>query len=70
MMPCNIEEADESLLLHIPDVSKRFDRGLIKTVDSDVVIIATAAFQKNPVNELWIEFGKGKSIYSMRLYSI
>ena len=43
---CNIEEEDERLQLNTLDVSKSFDRVLIKTVDSDV-IIATVAFQKN-----------------------
>ena len=44
MMRCNVEEADERLLLHTLDVSKKFERVLIKTVDSYVVITATAAF--------------------------
>ena len=47
MMPCNIEQTVERLLLHTLDVSKGFGRVLIKTVDSDVVIIATIVFQNN-----------------------
>lgn len=46
IMHCNIEEADERLLLHISDVLKSFDQVLIKTADSDVAIIATAAFRE------------------------
>ena len=46
IMPCSIEKADERLLLYTLDVSKSFDRVLIKTVDCDVVIIATAVFTK------------------------
>ena len=46
VMPCNIEEADECLLLHISDVLKSFDQVLIKTAYSDVAIIATAAFRE------------------------
>ena len=63
MMLCRIEEANKRVLLHTLDVSKSFDGVLIKTVDSDLVIIATVAFLKIlSVKELWIEFGKGKSI--------
>lgn len=37
-----------------------FDHIHIKTVDSDIVIITTAAFRKiSSIRELWIEFGKG-----------
>ena len=59
MMPCNIEEADERLLLHTLDISKCFDRVLIKIVDIDLAVVATAAFQKHSsIKELRIEFGK------------
>ena len=69
MMPGNIEGADERLLLQTLHVSKSFDRFPIKTVDSDVVIIATAAFQKIPsIKELWIEISKGKSIKFIPVY--
>lgn len=47
MMRWNVEGADEHLLLHTLEVSKKFERVLIKTVDSYVVITATAAFQKD-----------------------
>ena len=70
-MPCSIEKADERLLLYTLDVSKSFDRVLIKTVDCDVVIIATAGFHKiHSIEELWIEFGKGKSIKFISVHEI
>ena len=70
-MPCSIEKADERLLLYTLDVSKSFDRVLIKTVDCDVVIIATAVFYKiHSIEELWIEFGKGKSIKFISVHEI
>lgn len=47
-MPCNTGEAGECLLLHEFGVSKSFERVFIKTVDSDIVIITTAAFRKIP----------------------
>ena len=43
---CNTEKTDECLLLYTLDISKNFDQILIKAVDSDIVIITTAAFRK------------------------
>ena len=48
IMRCNVQEADERLVLHTLDVSKSSERVFIKIVDSDVVITAAAAFQKDP----------------------
>ena len=71
MMACNIDNADERLLLHTLDVSKSFDRVLIKTVDSDIVIIAIVAFKKiSSIKELRFGFGKRKSIKFIPLYEI
>ena len=38
LMPCNMEEADERMLLHVNDASKYYSKHLIKTVDSDIVV--------------------------------
>ena len=63
VMPCNIEEADERMLLHTQHAARNYPRILIKTINSDVVIIAIAAFHKiKGITELWIEFGKGKTL--------
>lgn len=35
---------------------------LIRTVDTDVVVIAIAVFQKLTISELWIAFGVGKNL--------
>ena len=62
-VPCNTDEADECLLLHTFNVTKSFGRILIKTDDSDIVIITTAALQNIPsIKDLWIEFGKGNPL--------
>ena len=60
--PCGIEESDERMLLHAYHISKTHQNLLIKTVDSDVVVIALAVFQEMyNLKELWIEFGVGKT---------
>ena len=56
---CDLYYVDECLVLYTLDVPKSFVRILIKSVDSDIVITATAAFQKIPfIKELRIEFVK------------
>ena len=62
-LPCHTGEVDVCLLLRALGVSKSFDRILLKTVVSHIVITATATFRKIPsMKELWIEFGIGNSL--------
>ena len=60
--PCRKEEADERMFLHaIELVRKGLKRITILTVDTDVVVIALNSFwDMRDVEELWIEFGRGK----------
>ena len=59
---CNHEEADTRVLLHVLDGSKSGIKKIsIVTVDTDVVIIAIRHFLALNLEELWIEFGVGKS---------
>ena len=68
----NIEEADERIFVHVINASKKFSWIiLIKTVDSDVVVIAVSVFYRIPgLNELWIEFGTGKSLKFIPVHEI
>jgi len=60
--PCSHEEADTRLLLHVADaVQKGCKKVTIRTVDTDVVILAVASFSKIAPDELWIAFGVGSS---------
>ena len=46
-------------------------RILVKTVGSDVVVIAISVFQQiSSLQELWIEFGAGKSLKFIRVLQI
>ena len=59
--PCNHEEADTRLILHARDcVNNNLNKILIRTVDTDVVILAIAFFHRLSAQELWIAFGTGK----------
>lgn len=60
--PTSHEEADGRLLLHVKHaVDSGHARILIRTVDSDVVVISISLFsQIQGIEELWIEYGCGK----------
>ena len=48
-------------LLHVADAARRgYTKVMVRTVDTDVVVIAVAKFQYISLSELWIEFGVGK----------
>ena len=69
--PCNAEEADERMLLRVNHAAKQFSKHLIKTVDSDVIVISVTVFnQLQGVNELWIEFGRGKTLKYIPIHEI
>lgn len=60
LAPCNHEEADTRMILHLADaVNEGFHKILLRTVDSDVVVLCVAAAAKIDV-ELWVAFGMGK----------
>jgi len=63
LTPCNYEEADTRMLIHAADASKAgYKNIIIRTVDTDVVIISIAMTQNLHINELWIAFGTGSNL--------
>ena len=62
LQPCNKEEADDRIFLHVRNASLCGYRKItIITVDTDVVVIACYIFFDLDVDELWIEYGTGKN---------
>ena len=62
LSPCTHEEADTRLLLHAADCSRNgYSKVMIRTVDTDVLVIAVTLFEKLHLQELWISFGKGNT---------
>ena len=62
LTPCNHEEADTRIFLHVKHCADSgHSKVAIRTVDTDVVVIAISCFHSLKVEELWIEFGVGKS---------
>lgn len=62
LVPCNHEEADSRIMVHVADAIKMgFQKILVRTVDTDVVVLAVAVLSELGSAELWIAFGTGKN---------
>ena len=71
LAPCNHEDADTIMILHLADaVSKDFQKILLRTVDTDVVVLSVAAAAKLDIQELWVAFGTGKNFKYMPIHEI
>ncbi|CAB3998852.1 Hypothetical predicted protein [Paramuricea clavata] len=71
LAPCSQEEADTRLLLHVADaVQKGCTKITIRTVDTEVVVLAVASFSKIGPDELWIAFGAGSSFRYIAIHEI
>ena len=54
MVPCSHEEADIRLFMHVADaVKKGYRKLLVRTVDTDVVVVAIATLNRTKPDELW-----------------
>ena len=69
--PCSHEEADTRLLLHAKDaVQHGCERIMIRTVDTDVVVLAVALYLPIHASELWISFGVGDNFKYIPAHTI
>ncbi len=69
MLPCDHEEADTRLLVHLIDALKSgCSSCVVRTVDTDVVVILIGKFHQlltiNPSVSIWVAFGAGKAFTS------
>ena len=61
--PCNHQEADTRVFLHVNDRSlKDHSKIIIRKVDTDVLVLTVSVFARlnNHLEELWVDFGAGK----------
>ena len=69
--PCTHEEADTRLMLHMDDCAKEgLKRIMIRTTDTDVVVLAVSCVQSTAVEELWIALGVGKHFKYLAAHTI
>ena len=68
---CNHSEADTRIFLHLADaVAQGHQRAYIRTVDSDVVVLAIRFFSTLGLSELWVGFGSGKKLRDIPIHEI
>ena len=69
--PCTQEEADTRMMLHVLNGGQQGHRRImIRTVDTDVVVLSVAHFQKMNLQQLWIAFGTGKEYRYIAIHEI
>jgi len=62
LAPCSHEEADSRIFVHVKDMAQQgHTKAMIRTVDTDMVVIAVAKFLQIGLEELWVAFGTGKN---------
>ena len=55
------EEADTRVFLHVNDMSRKgITNVMIRTVDTDVFLLAISLYDHLNLDQLWIDFGSGK----------
>ena len=71
LIDCTQEEADTRIFLHAYDAGRNgLSKILIRTVDSDVIVIAVSTFQKLGISELWISYNTGASHKYLPIHEI
>ena len=71
LQPCSHEEADTRVILHADDCARSgLYKVLIRTTDTDVVVLGIGHFHKMAVTELWIAFGCGKNFRCIAAHDI
>ena len=71
LAPCTHEEADTRIFLHVKDaVQQGFNKVSIRTVDTDVVVLAITSANRLKISELWVAFGAGKTFRFIAAHEI
>ena len=71
LQPCTHEEADTRLVLHVYNAAKAgYKRLSIRTVDTNVLVIAVSFWQNLSCDELWIGFGTRKHFRYIAVHEI
>ena len=67
LQTCSHEEADTQMLVHVKDTKSV----MIRTVDTDIVVLTVAYFQGLPsLEQLWIAFATGKDFRYILIHEI
>jgi hypothetical protein len=68
---CDHEEADTRIFYHLQHAAKEgHAKAYIRTVDSDIVVLAIHHFSELQISKLWIGFGVGKQYKVIRVHDV
>ncbi|KAL8588046.1 hypothetical protein ACOMHN_061212 [Nucella lapillus] len=68
---CQQEEADTRIMLHLQHAAQQgHQKAFIRTVDSDVVILAVSLFHDLGLSEVWVGLGTGKWYKDIQVHHI
>ena len=71
LAPCSHEEADTRLFLHVSDAVRKGCRKVcVRTVDTDVIVIAIAMYRRINLDELWISFGTKSNFRYISIHKV
>ena len=71
LSPCKQEEADTRMILHLKHAANQgHSKVYIRTVDTDVVVLAVHFFSQLNLTELWIGFGSGRTFKEIPIHDI
>ena len=71
LVPCSHEEADIHLFLHVADaVKKGYMKLLVRTIDTDIVVVAIATLNRTKPEELWVAFGIGEHFRFIPIHEV
>lgn len=71
LAPCTHEEADTRLLLHAFDAANAgYKKVVIRSVDTDVLVLAVSVWHQFQCDELWLAFGSGKHFRYLPVHEI
>ena len=71
LSPCHQEEADTRMMLYMHQAAEqRHPKAYLRTVDTDVVILAICHFHKLGLTELWVRFRSGKTFKEIIMHHI
>ena len=57
LSPCDHEEADTRMILHASNILEDISSVTLRTVDTDVLVLAVALSNMNPTKKIWVSFG-------------
>ena len=71
LQPSNHVEADTRIFLHLEHAAEQGHiTAYVRTVDSDVVVLAVRFFETSGLSELWVGFGTGKKYRDIPVHTI